>query len=63
MIKFSRKIRRKWVFESNFGKYLKYAIGEILLDCYDRDKYGHLREGSVKFEATIDQENLDAWNK
>ena len=31
MIKFFRKIRQKLLSENKFGKYLKYAIGEILL--------------------------------
>ena len=31
MIKFFRKIRRKLLSEGKTGKYLKYAIGEIVL--------------------------------
>jgi uncharacterized membrane protein YgaE (UPF0421/DUF939 family) len=31
MIKFFRKIRQKLLQENNIGRYLKYAIGEILL--------------------------------
>ncbi len=31
MIKFFRKIRQKLLAEGNTGKYLKYAIGEIVL--------------------------------
>ena len=31
MIKFFRTIRQKLLSEGNTGKYLKYAIGEILL--------------------------------
>ena len=31
MIKFFRKIRQKLLSENNFGKYLLYALGEILL--------------------------------
>ena len=31
MIKFFRKIRQKLITDSSFGKYLIYAIGEIIL--------------------------------
>ena len=31
MIKFFRKIRQKMLTENKFGKYLMYAIGEIVL--------------------------------
>jgi sensor domain CHASE-containing protein len=31
MIKFFRKIRQKTLTENKFGKYLTYAIGEIIL--------------------------------
>ena len=31
MIKFFRKIRQNMISEGNTGKYLKYAIGEIIL--------------------------------
>jgi len=31
MIKFFRKIRQKTLTESKFGKYLLYALGEIIL--------------------------------
>jgi uncharacterized membrane protein YgaE (UPF0421/DUF939 family) len=31
MIKFFRKIRQKMLTENKFGKYLTYAIGEIIL--------------------------------
>ena len=31
MIKFFRKIRQKLISEENSGKYLKYAVGEVLL--------------------------------
>ena len=31
MLKFFRKIRQKMLTESKFGKYLLYAVGEIIL--------------------------------
>ena len=31
MIKFFRRIRQQLLTENKFGKYLKYAIGEIIL--------------------------------
>ena len=67
MIKFFRKIRRKTLTENKFGKYLTYAIGEIILVvigiliALSINNWNENRKNSIEERATLENllENLN----
>ena len=78
MIKFFRKIRQKTLTENKFGKYLTYAIGEIILvvigilialqindwnDSRKNTKLKNIYLNALTIDIQRDINNLNDWNK
>lgn len=61
MLNFFRKIRRKLAFDNKFGRYVRYAIGEVLLImlgifmALELQNWNENRKKEIQFKNTVEQ--------